>query len=173
MQLPFPTRDTAPRAVLPGATEAAVVAPAPVVVAPRPRRRWPAFAAGLLLGGVSSALLVANWYDGRSLSQRLDAGLMALEQSGNQVAQASVSQVQRVEGALDDSAISARVRTALAADPGLSALQIEVSTENGLVTLDGPAPDAAARDRANVLALAPEGVRGVRNRLRLPTTATP
>ena len=60
------------------------------------------------------------------------------------------------------------MKTALAADPALSASRIEVTTTNGVVRLDGPAPDAVAKERATVLAGAPQGVRGVDNRLALP-----
>jgi BON domain len=50
------------------------------------------------------------------------------------------------------------VKTALAADPALSALQIDVTTRDGVVTLEGPAPSEDARSRASVLAAAPAGV---------------
>lgn len=137
---------------------------------PLPRRpsRLPALLGGLVVGLLIGGIAVSNYYDRRSLGERLDASLLDLQRSGEAVAEASLSQVQEVQGALDDGAISARVRTALAADPALSALKISVSTRGGIVALDGPAPDAAARDRASVLAQAPAGVRGVYNRLRLP-----
>lgn len=67
----------------------------------------------------------------------------------------------------DDESISAAVRAALAAEPGLGRLQVEVSTQDGVVRLDGLAPHAGARERATVLAAAPAGVRRVENRLRL------
>lgn len=66
---------------------------------------------------------------------------------------------------LTDAGITASVKTALAADPALSALQINVDTHDGVVTLSGPAPDEKARDRAAVLAAAPDGVHQVDNRL--------
>lgn len=83
-------------------------------------------------------------------------------------AQRSRQALAAVTTALDDSAISLKVKTALAADPALSAARIEVSTEQGVVRLEGPAPDVAARARASVLAGAPQGVRAVDNRLALP-----
>jgi osmotically-inducible protein OsmY len=43
-----------------------------------------------------------------------------------------------------------------------------VTTTQGIVRLEGPAPNATAKERATVLAGAPEGVRGVDNRLALP-----
>jgi osmotically-inducible protein OsmY len=70
-----------------------------------------------------------------------------------------------VAEALSDAGITAAVTTALAADPSLSAIKIDVSTHEGVVRLDGPAPDQKARDRAQVLAAAPQGVLAVENRL--------
>lgn len=64
-----------------------------------------------------------------------------------------------------DVAITAKVNAALAGDTQLSALRINVDTHNGLVELKGTAPDAAARDRATMLASAVEGVVKVENRL--------
>jgi osmotically-inducible protein OsmY len=57
------------------------------------------------------------------------------------------------------------VKAALAADPALSVLKINVDTDNGVVLLTGPAPDEKARERAAVLAAAPAGVVRVDNRL--------
>ena len=64
-----------------------------------------------------------------------------------------------------DVAITAKVNAALAGDSQLSALKINVDTNNGHVELKGTAPDPAARDRATVLAAAVEGVVKVDNRL--------
>ena len=41
----------------------------------------------------------------------------------------------------------------------------QVQFSDGVVTLSGPAPDEKSRDRAAVLAAAPDGVRQVDNRL--------
>lgn len=143
-------------------------APAPVRRPSRLPALFSGLFGGLLVGLLLGGIAVSDHYDKRSLGERLDAGLLDLQRSGEAVADASLEQVQEVQGVLDDGAISARVRAALAADPALSALKIRVSTRGGVVALEGPAPDAAARDRANVLALAPVGVRGVYNRLKLP-----
>lgn len=72
---------------------------------------------------------------------------------------------------LGDAVITAQVRSALAADPRLKALKIDVATTRGVVRLDGPVPDATSRDQASVLAAAPQGVRDVDNRLSLQPTA--
>lgn len=44
---------------------------------------------------------------------------------------------------------------------------MKVETEKGHVTLDGTAPDLAARDRAGSMALAAKGVQSVNNRIKV------
>ena len=155
----------------------------PVQAEVRPmRRRRSAVAAwtfALGLGAVSAVAAIAVWQDPRSVGTQLDEALGSVRGVGDDVArgvtdarhaarQASRQALDGAATAVDDSAISLKVKAALAADPALSATRIEVSTQNGIVRLEGPAPDAVARDRATVLAGAPEGVRGVDNRLVLP-----
>ena len=84
-------------------------------------------------------------------------------------AQGTTAAADRVADAMGDAAITAAVKTALAADPSLSAVQIKFSTTQGTVLLEGPAPDSRLRQRAEFLAMAPQGVLRVDNRLALPT----
>jgi hyperosmotically inducible periplasmic protein len=75
---------------------------------------------------------------------------------------------QAVEAASDsatDLAITAKVKTALAADDQLSAVGINVDTDNAVVSLRGPAPTKEAAERATVLAQAVDGVSSVNNML--------
>lgn len=65
--------------------------------------------------------------------------------------------------AVSDTGITAAIKTNLLVDPDLSVLKIEVDTRDGVVTLNGLAPSAAARERAEKLALAQKGVKQVRN----------
>jgi len=62
-----------------------------------------------------------------------------------------------------DAAITASIKTDLVKDPELSALKIEVDTKQGVVTLNGVAPNEAAADRAGRIAIAVKGVNEVRN----------
>ena len=64
--------------------------------------------------------------------------------------------------------IAAAVKTALDAAPSLSAVKIDVTTKQGAVLLEGPAPDEKSHRRAEVLATAPQGVSRVDNRLVVP-----
>ena len=162
--------------------------PDPVLAAPTPRveplppRRRSGLGVGLLglaLGAAVAAVVLANRDDPRSLGTQLDDTIRQVRGVGSDVkqtvadtqdaaAQASRQAIDGVSTALDDGAISLKVKTALAADPALSAAKIEVTTTDGVVRLEGPAPDAASKDRATVLASAPQGVRAVDNRLALP-----
>jgi len=70
----------------------------------------------------------------------------------------------------EDSGITVKVRSALAADATLAAVPIAVSTDHGVVKLEGQAPDAPTRERATVVAASAAGVKSVDNRLTLPPT---
>ena len=72
----------------------------------------------------------------------------------------------------EDSGITVKVRMALAADASLAAVPIAVSTDHGVVKLEGQAPDAQVRERATVVAASTTGVKGVDNRLTLPPVAS-
>jgi hyperosmotically inducible protein len=67
----------------------------------------------------------------------------------------------------DDALIAAKVTTGLAADRNLSALRIKVDAHDGVVTLRGPAPTAAARTRAEEIARNVQGVTSVNNQLNV------
>lgn len=160
-----------------------------VGVPPRPRlvkrRDTPAGsrAAGWLLalglGAVLAMLAVVVMQDPRSVGAQIDGAIASVRNVGDQAgqrvadsqnaaAEASRQVVTGVGTAIDDAGITAKIKAALAVDPALSAARIDVQTERGIVRLSGPAPDPAARERASVLASAPDGVRGVDNRLTLP-----
>jgi hypothetical protein len=73
-----------------------------------------------------------------------------------------------------DAGITTAVKTRLAADETVKAYQVDVDTREGVVTLNGTVPTAAARERAMQLARETDGVRGVVDNLRVgeavPTT---
>ncbi|PPE71540.1 BON domain-containing protein [Caldimonas thermodepolymerans] len=74
---------------------------------------------------------------------------------------------ERAGDAIGDAAITASVNSELARDDELSALGIDVDTDNGRVTMSGTAPNEAARERATQLASAVRGVVSVDNQLRI------
>ena len=69
------------------------------------------------------------------------------------------------KGAIDDATVTAKVIAGFSIDPDLSSLKINVDTVNGKVTLNGPAPSAVARDRAESIAKCVTGVTSVNNQL--------
>jgi hyperosmotically inducible periplasmic protein len=114
--------------------------------------------------------------DGKTVGQSIDSGIAKTEQvakdAGNTMkdaskeAQAAGSQAGASVGEkIDDVAITAKVSGSLAKDPDLSAIKINVDTKDGVVTLNGPAPSAAAKDKATAIAKQVQGVSSVNNQL--------
>jgi hyperosmotically inducible protein len=69
--------------------------------------------------------------------------------------------------AIEDAEITAKIKAAIFAEPGLKTLQISVDTIKGEVTLSGSVDSLSSRDRVKALAAAVAGVRTVTNRLVL------
>lgn len=72
-----------------------------------------------------------------------------------------------------DPGITTAVKSKLAADDTVRATDINVDTKNGVVTLKGEVPSAAAKTRAIELAKATDGVRDVVDAIAVTPTATP
>jgi hypothetical protein len=149
-----------------------------------PRRRWPGLLFIAVLAAGAAALVVSSFYDRRSVGEKIDATVEATQQKvqgqvddlrSNAAAAARDGALvtDRAATAINDAGITAAVKTSLAADPKLSAVQIAVNTEAGVVSLVGPAPDERSRERAEVLAAAPAGVLRVDNRLVVSPPAGP
>ncbi|MGH8655217.1 MAG: BON domain-containing protein [Gammaproteobacteria bacterium] len=68
---------------------------------------------------------------------------------------------------IDDAMITAKVKAALAQDPGASALAIEVETTKGTVQLSGTVDSADEKMKAESIARGVDGVKGVENGLKL------
>jgi hyperosmotically inducible periplasmic protein len=94
------------------------------------------------------------------------AALFALPLAGH-------AQQQQSAGTLmSDTAITTKIKAAQAADSTVRATQIDVETDNnGVVTLSGEARSQAEIDRAVQIARGVEGVKSVRNNMRLASTA--
>lgn len=67
--------------------------------------------------------------------------------------------------AIGDAAITAKVKTALLADPDVKGLQIEVDTKNGAVLLTGTADNESNVAKATTLAQGIDGVKSVENKV--------
>lgn len=65
----------------------------------------------------------------------------------------------------EDAAITAKVKAAILAEPGLKTLQINVDTNGATVTLSGTVDNADLRERAKQIASSTSGVKGVVDQL--------
>ena len=103
---------------------------------------------------------------GEKVGMAIDSTRTAIDEAGQKGAQAvdkAASAVIETSKGAQDAAITASIKTDLLKDPDLSALKIEVETNQGIVTLNGVAPNEAAADRAARIASAIAGVKEVRN----------
>ena len=65
--------------------------------------------------------------------------------------------------AIDDSAVTAKVKSKLATDSQTSAIKISVETRGGVVTLSGTVPTDTEKNKAEQLARSTDGVKRVQN----------
>lgn len=82
-----------------------------------------------------------------------------------QTASAAGKKADRPYDPASDAALSARVKAALSADPGLRAITVDVNAADGVVTLYGTADTPARSHQAAMVALKVDGVRSVRNEM--------
>ncbi len=68
---------------------------------------------------------------------------------------------------IDDSSITAQVKTALLFHRSTSALKTSVTTKNGVVTLSGKAKNAAEKELVNKIVDDVKGVKSVKNRMTI------
>ena len=114
---------------------------------------------GIALAVAMAAVLALTACDQRS-SNPSTATAPATD-AGQKVAAAT----DKVVAVVDDSALTAKVKAALIAEPGLKSLQIGVDTKNGTVTLSGSVDSAMSKDRAKEIASSVSGVASVVDQL--------
>jgi osmotically-inducible protein OsmY len=68
-------------------------------------------------------------------------------------------------GVVDDSVITTKIKTQLAADELLKAFQVSVETRQGVVELSGSVNSQNAKDKAGQIARGVDGVKSVQNAL--------
>jgi hyperosmotically inducible protein len=76
-----------------------------------------------------------------------------------------------VGAAIDDSAITARVKASYMNDDRLKGAHIKVTTTNGVVTLTGSAGSAASKDAAEELARGVDGVKSIDDEVMTPSSS--
>lgn len=88
-----------------------------------------------------------------------------VDRAADEVAATTKDIAAKAANAVDDAAITAKVKAALFAEPGLKTLQIDVETHDAVVTLTGSVDSDVLRKRAVQIAGALSGVRQVVDKL--------
>jgi hyperosmotically inducible protein len=91
----------------------------------------------------------------------------AIAEGANKIGAAASTVAERGSEALADASITAKIKSKMALDESVRALDIDVDTVDGVVTLTGNVGSIAVRDRAVELATETAGVRTVQDRLRV------
>lgn len=97
--------------------------------------------------------------------QKIDNAVDATKDAAANAADATKDAAASALNAAGEAGVTAKVNAALVGDPELSSLKINVDTNGSVVTLNGEAPNQAAKDRAEQLAKVVEGVTSVNNLL--------
>lgn len=93
------------------------------------------------------------------LSASLAAGCNTMSGKSSDGSQKTAGQV------VDDATITSKVKSALAADPDISAFKINVDTQKGVVKLKGEIKTLALRRKAESIVRDVQGVKSVDNQL--------
>ena len=121
-----------------------------------------------------AALLTAGCGENRtestnqSVDRTADKMASSTERAGDKVAAATeragdkiAATTDKAAVAVDDTAITTKVKGAVLAEPGLKTLKIDVDTKNGVVTLTGTVDNPSLKERATQVAQNVSGVRSV------------
>ncbi|MFO1398971.1 MAG: BON domain-containing protein [Burkholderiales bacterium] len=113
----------------------------------------------------STALLGACGDRTNTADNRVDRANRSVASATDRAASATDRATTRAAAAVDDTAITTKVKAAVMAEPGLKTLDIDVDTKNGVVTLAGTVESPELKQRAVTLAQEVEGVRSVSDQL--------
>ena len=93
-----------------------------------------------------------------------------IDRAGDKIAAETSNAANQAAAAIDDTAITTKVKAAIVAEPGLKSLQIDVDTKQAVVTLSGTVDNAALKDRAKQVAQSVSGVQSVVDKLTTKTS---
>lgn len=130
---------------------------------------------------LSTLALIAcnkNDADDRTAGQKVDAAIEKvddkaeaakadIERAAEDAKKSATDTAKAATAAVSDAAITASIKTGLATDNELKAMDIDVDTRDGHTALHGTAPNVASRDRATRLASGVNGVVSVDNQLSI------
>lgn len=100
-----------------------------------------------------------------SASQAASDAMRGAGQAASEAMRGASQALGKAGEKLGDAAVTAKVKTALLAAADVKAMQIDVDTQDGVVTLNGSQETPAAVERAVTVARGTDGVRSVENRL--------
>ena len=104
---------------------------------------------------------------GKKIDQTADDAVKKINQAADKVGDKIGEQGFKAGVAIDDAEITAKIKAAIFAEPGLKSMQISVDTVKGVVTLTGSVSTKSHSDMVKGLASAVAGVREVDNRLMI------
>ena len=110
--------------------------------------------ATLILGAAVAATGCDQQSSTATMGQKLDRATDKVAAKANDAASKTAE-------VMDDSALTAKVKAAILAEPGLRSLQIGVETHDAVVTLSGAVDSPMMKDRAKEIAANVAGVRNV------------
>src|SRR4029434_6008009 len=91
-------------------------------------------------------------------------------EAADKISAATSDAANKTAEAMDDATLTAKVKAAILAEPGLRSLQIGVTTKDSVVTLSGSVDSAPLKERAKQLAANVTGVRSVVDNLVTATS---
>jgi hyperosmotically inducible protein len=112
--------------------------------------------------------VLGYWQADRRVDLPVDE--IRMRQTGAELAQGARAAGTRVAGAVEDGALTAKIKSKMALDDQVKARDIDVDTSDGLVTLSGVLRSEAERERAVQLTRETEGVQTVIDALVVPGT---
>ncbi len=121
----------------------------------------------LLAAVMASVALLGAGCSDRSSTESVG---QKMDRATDKMAATTENAANKTATAIDDTAITTKVKSAMIADPMLKALQINVDTKNGVVTLAGAVDSQAMKDKATEVTQAVSGVKSVDNNLTVKST---
>ena len=95
------------------------------------------------------------------------AGAERAREAGQEISQKTAAAAKTAQEALSDGALTAKIKAKMALDDSVKALDLNVDTVDGVVTVTGKVRSRAERERALALARETDGVRNVVDRLTI------
>ena len=118
---------------------------------------------------LASALVLLTACDqketGTTAGEKVDNAVVEGKQESSKAGAYVEDKTSQTVQVVDDAAITTALKIKFVADADLKALDINVDTVGGVVTLTGMAPSATAKNRATEIARTVDGVSNVNNNL--------